>query len=726
MAEISLWAIIQNKLQSLNNILVFLPFYFNVKVHFRHLFSPWKRLVGVRREKGFSGEDFFNELSMNLVSRSIGLMMRSLTLLIFLVSYILCWLILVPTWFILAVVTTPFSYLFSQIWPYKAQKSRAKLDFIKKHLLETNNTQAVADWFEQAWQAQERQKQILSLENLMQTPPLGRDWHYGFTPNLDDYCTDLTSPLTYRSILLDREKEIKSIEQALLKTENANVLLVGPEGVGKHTIIDGLAQRLNLGKVMPALQNQRLVELNMERVLSKKNSYEEKVALLEALLTEAMLAKNIIVVISDFHKYITGTLVGDYSSVWEKFAQRPLVRLLGITTPFYFEQLIFRNDKLHSLFYKIPVEEPDQKSALLILLEKALVFEKHYSVTITYEAIVRVIERCEYYVTHIPFPEKAISLLDEACLQGGPVITPERIDAVLRAKTHLPVGQLGSHLKHKLLNLEKLLSESIFGQDQAVSEIAKAVRRSYIEERRKKPLVSLLFLGPTGIGKTETAKALARIFFHSPDNLLRFDMSFYQNKENLNDLIGSYKQQNPGLLANAIREKPYSVFLIDEIEKANKDILNIFLTLLDEGYLIDGFGQRVDAKNLIFIATSNAASKEILNWVEQGKSQLLLENLVREYVIDQNIFTPEFLNRFDKTLVFAPLGLKAAYEIGYKIARQVMSEYLEQKKISLKVTAEELKTWIEGAYKLESGAREIDRVVRENLANKATNALLES
>ncbi len=726
MAETSFGKILQQKLRSLANILIFLPFYFNVKVHLTHLFSPWKRLVGVRREKGFSWEDFFNELSTNLVSRSIGLIIRLTTLLIFLLGYLLAWFTLVPIWLILAVITTPFSYLFSQIWPYKAQKNKAKLDFVKKHLLETNNAQAVTDWFEQAWQKEEQQKQPLSLDNLLQTPPLGRDWHYGFTPTLDDYCTDLTSPLTYKNILMDREQEIKNIEQALLKSENANVLLVGAEGVGKHTIIDGLAQRLSVGKAHPALQNQRIVELNMERVLSQKNTYEEKVALLETLLTEAALAKNIIVVISDFHKYITGTLVGDFSSVWEKFGQRPLVRLLGLTTPFYFEQLIFRNEKLHSLFYKIRVEEPDQKSALAILLEKALVFEKHYSVTVTYEAVVQVIQRCEYYVTHIPFPEKAISLLDEVCLQGGPVITPEQIDAVLRAKTHLPVGQLGNHLKHKLLNLEKLLTEKIYGQDQAVAEIAKAVRRSYIEERRKKPLVSLLFLGPTGIGKTETAKELARIFFQSPQNLLRFDMSFYQNKENLSDLIGSYEQQNPGLLANTIREKPYSVLLIDEIEKANKDILNVFLTLLDEGYLVDGFGQRVDAKNLIFVATSNAASKEILNWIEEGKTQLLLENLVREYVIDKSIFTPEFLNRFDKTLVFTPLALKAAYEIGYKIAREVINEYLKQKKINLKVTPDELKSWIESAYKVESGAREIDRVVRENLANKATNALLES
>lgn len=723
MAKISLLGIIFNQWQALANFYLFLPHYFNVKTHLLHLFSPWKRLVGSRKEKGFSWEDYLNVISMNMVSSSIGFMMRSLVLLLFFLTA-LGLLILTPIWLILGFIIAPFQYLLSQLYPYEARKNRLKKRFIIDHALESENTSNVANWFDQAYAAQQQAKNSFSLANLLSIPAIGRDWHYGFTPTLEDFSDDLTSPLTYKTILLDREEEIAKIELAFAKSQNANVLLVGTEGVGKHTIVDGLAQRIYAGKARTILTNYRLIELNMEKVLSTKPSYEEKVAFLEELLKEASIAKNIIVVITDFHKYITSNLVGDFSSVWAKFASLPKVRLLGITTPFYFEQLIFRNDKLQSLFNKVLIEEPPKQKVLAIMLEKALLLEKHYRLIITYEAVLQIINRCQYYVTHIPFPEKAINLLDEVCLKAKDRVTPELVDEVLQEKTKLPVGKLGAHLKHKLLYLEKLLSEKISGQDAAIAEIGKAIRRSYIEERRKKPLVSMLFLGPTGVGKTETAKQLAKIFFNSSENLLRFDMSFYQNKQDLEDLLGSLSRQESGLLASAIREKPYSVLLIDEIEKAHKDILNVFLTLLDEGYLVDGYGVRVDAKNLMVIATSNALSKQVLGWVQEGKNMAVIETLVREQVIEQGIFTPEWLNRFDKLLIFAPLSLKATYEIGYKIARQVIQKYLEQKKVQIVVTPEELKSWIEGVYKPENGAREVDRVIRENIANKASDLLL--
>jgi len=724
MTKVLLSSILFAKLKGLVNIFIFLPHYFNVKVHFAHLFSPWKRMVAVRREKGFSWESCLNVLSTNLVSRAIGFFMRSFVLILFAITFLIALVLLVPIWIAAVFLTTPFIYLFNLLFPYETRKNQARKAFIKSHALDPKNIPSVTAWFETAWKEKEQAKNILALENLRQIPPLGRDWHFGFTPTLDDYSQDLTSPLTYKEILLDRETEIAKIEQAFSKSQNANVLLVGDEGVGKHTIVDGLAQKLYSGKTVPALLNYRMVELNMEKILSQRHGYEEKITLIEALLSEAASAKNIIVVISDFHKYVSNNLAGDFSSVWEKYASHLQIRLLGITTPFYYQQLLFRNDKLNNLLNKVVVEEPAPQKALDILLKKALLFEKHYRLIIPFEALTAVIERCQYYITHIPFPEKAINLLDDVCLKAKGKVTPELVDEVLSEKTKLPVGVLSSHLKDKLLNLEKLLSRRIFGQTEAVAEIAKAIRRSYIEERRKKPLVSLLFLGPTGVGKTETAKTLARIFFNNEKSLLRFDMSFYQNKEDLLDLLGSLDKDQPGLLANTIREKPHSVLLIDEIEKAHKDILNVFLTLLDEGYLVDGLGERVDCKNLMVIATSNAASKQILAWIKQGKSLKELETLVREQVVEQGIFTPEWLNRFDKLLVFAPLKIETAYEIGYKIAQDLTQRYLEQKNLQITATPEELENWIKAAYKIESGAREIERVIRENMADKASREIL--
>jgi len=724
----SYFGILKQKLTSVYNLLIFLPFYFNVSTHLKHLFSPWKRIVGRRTEKGFSWDDWIGELSMNLVSRSIGFMMRGSLLMVFLLCYPIFLLLIAPIWLALAFAITPFEYIWQQIfWPQERIKKAESL-FIKNRLLDEKNRSAVMGWFKAAWEEQSKGGETFALENLLQTPPLGRDWNYGFTPMLDDYTTDLTSPLTYKNHLIGRSKEITEIERTLSKSQGANAILVGIEGVGKRTIIDGLSQNILHGLTTPLLQNQRILELNMEKVLAERHSYEEKAALLEELLSEAASAKNIILVINDFHKYISPNLVGDYSSLWEKYGARPILKLLAITTPFYYEQIIYHNDKLQSLFNKIEVKEVKPEEAESILLTKALLLEVRYGLFIAYEAVTQVIGRSEFYITHIPFPEKAINLLDEACLyakeKGIKQVTPELVDEVLRQKTHMPIGKLGPHLKDRLLHLEKLLGEHILGQSQTLEEVGKAVRRSYLEERRRKPLVSLLFMGPTGVGKTETAKQLGKIFFGSSGNLLRFDMSFYQNKSSLTDLIGSFEKQNPGLLANAIREKPYSVLLIDEIEKADKDILNLFLTLLDEGYLIDGFGERVDCKNLIFIATSNAGARQIQQWVKDGRNHAQLELLIREFVLDQNIFTPEFLNRFDKALVFEPLSLKNAYEIGYKIARKVLQEYLEQKNINLKILPTEINRWIEESFKPENGAREIERVIRENIADRASNLLL--
>ncbi len=710
------------------NVFLFLPYYFNVSNHLKHLFSPWKRIVSDKRGKGFSFQELAERLSTDLVSRSIGFILRLSLLLSYLVVLGFFVLFGAPVWTLLNIVLWPLTFMVSEFRRPEQRSVDEKKRFLDRHLLEEKNRAEVEAWFEDYYTAKLKREDAFSLENLLQTPPLGRDWTSGFTPTLDDYSTDLTSPVSYKNILLDREEEVKAIEQALAKTYEANAILVGDEGVGKHTIVDGVASKFYEGRVIPPLANSRLLELNMEKVLAARTGYEEKTAFLEELLEEAARAKNIVLVISDFHKYVTNSLAGDFSSVFEKHASRPLVKILAITTPFYYEQLVFRNDKLRPLFNKVQVEEIKPLKALLILESKALVLESHYGLTIPYETLKQVIKRSQFYITYIPFPEKAITLLDEACVsakdRGLTEVMPSLVDEVVSRKTHIPVGALNKDTKKKLLELEHILSRVIYGQDHALNEVARSVRRAFIEEGRKKPLVSLMFMGPTGVGKTETAKALAKVFFGSQERMLRFDMSFYQDRQSLADLIGSFESQTPGLLAGKIRENPYAVLLIDEIEKAPPDILNIFLTLLDEGYLVDGFGEKVDCKNLIVVATSNAGSTEIQKWVEEGRNHVELEKLTRDYVLDAGVFTPEFLNRFDKVLVYEPLTLRTALQIGYKVSERVVREYLEQKGINIQVTNDELRYLIENSFNPVSGAREIERVIRENLADRLAAKVL--
>lgn len=721
--------ILRKKLRNVFNVFLFLPYYFNVETHFKSLFSPWKGIVAVKRERGFSLEGYIQRLSTNLISRAIGFILRIGVVSAYFVVLAVYILVVVPLWLSLAFLSTPFSYLFQQVFLPSKKKDKEKELFIKNHLSDEKNRSEVEKWFEKNWQKRLLQQDIYSLDNLLSVSPIGRDWVYGFTPELDQFCRDLSSGFSYKSVLIGRDEELQAIERALVKSYEANAILVGEEGVGKHTIIYGLARKIYEGKTIPLLQNMRVLELNMEKVLASKATYEEKASLLEDLLKEASLAKNIILVLDEFHKYCSESFSGDFSGVWEKYGKTPYVKFLAVTTPFYYEQVIYQNDKIQLLFNKITVEEIKADKALDILEDKALLFESKYHLNIPYETLVNVIKRSQYYITHIPFPEKAITLLDEVCVyakeEGEVVVSSELVDRVLSQKTKVPIGKLTTEEKIKLSNLEKLLEQEIYGQEKVVKEVATAFRRAYIEKKRKKPIATFLFLGPTGVGKTETAKVLAKIFFGSKDNLIRFDMSYYQEKRALEDLIGSFENKNPGLLAARIREKPYAVLLIDEIEKAHHDLLNIFLTLLDEGYLLDGFGERVDCKNLIVIATSNAGALEVLDWVKQGVVEDMLEAKIRDLVEKRGIFSPEFLNRFDKLLVFQPLTKEVAYQIARKVAKSVLADYLEEKAVKIELKDIELKQWIDESFDPARGARDIDRVVREKIADKAAKEILE-
>jgi ATP-dependent Clp protease ATP-binding subunit ClpC len=719
------------------NVLLFLPYYFNVQSHFKNLFAPWKRIVSVKKERGFSFEALMDRLSMDWVSRGVGFVMRVSVIITYLVVMTLYAFVAIPVWLLVSILLTPFAYLLQQIIVSAHSKERRKKIFVESHVCDAVSTDAVTAWFERQYAKKVQDSDAFSLENLLLTPPIGRDWAYGYTPTLDNYCTDITTIISSTRELQDRVEEIRMIERALGKTYEANIILVGEEGVGKHAIVGGLAERMYHGTTTPPLQNLRMVELDMERVLSAGKSHEEKESLLNDLLQEASLASNLVVVINNFHLYCSASLVGDFSDVWERFGKSPRVKFVAITTPFYFQHVVYHNDKIARLFSKVAVEEISTQKALLILEDKALYLEGRYGLTIPFETLQQVITRSKFYITHVPFPEKAIELLDEVCAFVGDghakesrvtgresKVMPEDVDTVLSQKMHTPIGPLHETTKHTLLNLFSLLKKSLVGQDAALTEVTHAVQRAFIEENRTKPKVSLMFLGPTGVGKTETAKTIAKLFFGTSENIIRLDMSFYQNKESLGDLIGSFEKQNPGLLAEKIREKPFTVLLIDEIEKAHKDLLNVFLTLLDEGYVVDGYGKKVDAKNLIVVATSNAGAHEIYDWAQQGMRGNELTKEVRQLVIEKGILSPEFLNRFDKVLVFEPINVEDAIRIGYAVMEKVTAQYQQEKNITISVSPGELEMWVREVFNSTDGVREIERVVREKVAEKAAEVLL--
>jgi ATP-dependent Clp protease ATP-binding subunit ClpA len=268
------------------------------------------------------------------------------------------------------------------------------------------------------------------------------------------------------------------------------------------------------------------------------------------------------------------------------------------------------------------------------------------------------------------------------------------------------------------------MRDNILFQDEALQGIATTLRKSFvIASTRKKPLASFLFLGSTGVGKTETAKILAQIFFKSESALIRFDMSLYQQTSDITTLIGDQSSGNPGLMTAAIRQKPYGILLLDEIEKADKNLLNIFLSLLDEGYFTDGAGKRVDCKNLIIIATSNAGS-DYLNQLIQNKDVNDLNKKMMTYVIDKKIFTPEFLNRFDGVITFNPLTKESVKAIGIKMLDLIKRQIFDSYKITVNVSPQTLDTMIEKHYDPTFGARNLQRLIQYEIEDTISKKIL--
>ena len=724
---------ISNFFSALVNLFIFFPYFFSVKNLLKTLFSPWKNLVAKKLEVGFSFEEWVNRLFFNLISCGIGFFAR-MSLLIFYFFLTIIYILSLPFIIIFFFIFyLPFKII---IFPFlekeETKKQKLKEKFLKTHLLEEKNKLLVEAWFEHYYQRHFQKKRWWQLSNLFSYPPLARDWTAGYTPTLDQYSINLCDPayLNFRVSIVDRQKEIDQIERILSKSNFANVIIVGEEGVGKHTIVDALAKKIYEGKINPTLAYKRVLKLNMEKILSTFTDEKKRENFLEELFDEAAAAKNVILLIDNIDRYLAfseGKI--DLTTTIEKFAKTDAIQFIGITEPFSYQKFIYPNEKITHLFEKVDVYEVSIEEAGKIILENFEILEIRHQVFLPYETIKNAINKANFYITDIPFPEKAINLLDLAAVlqrkklnlseKQWTVVLPETVDQILQEKTHIPTS-ITPDLSQKLLNLEKIISSQIVQQEEAVNQLAQALRRSFLLlGKRKKPLASFLFLGPTGVGKTETAKALAKLFFGSEKYLLRFDMSFYQTKKDIANLIGSIETGNPGLLTQAIRQQPYGVLLLDELEKANKDLINIFLTLLDEGYFTDGFGKRVDGKNLVIIATSNADA----HFLYSNISHLNHVNMIDE-LINRSLFSPEFINRFDGIIVFKPLTNQSMLDLAKKKIEKIKQDLYQLYQVKIIIDEKFLIKIIQETYNEKFGARNLERILREKIEDKLAKIIL--
>jgi len=598
--------------------------------------------------------------------------------------------------------------------------------------IEEEYFEEINDWLERIYIKIQKSKQFWLYENLLKLGSLGKDWTAGFTPTLDNYSIDWTDIVKRRGFenIIGHKDKVSQLERILSKKDAGNALIIGEPGVGRKNIIHGLIKKSLIGQSLPNVNNNRFIELDIILLSSTTTSFEQMEKTLEQCFREISNAGNVILIINDFHDFLGGKQkagIVDISGVIGPYLNSPTFKTICLTSYKGLHQYIEDKPSLLAQFQQIEVEEMGNEETLKILENEVFKLETKHQKFIPFTSLKETINLAEKYISNYPFPQKAINLLDEAVIYSGKdaetnIILPEYIDKVLSEKTKIPVGKIRSTEKEVLLNLEDILHKRVIGQHEALSEISSALRRARTGvQTRKGPMGSFLFLGPTGVGKTETAKALAEAYFGSEEKMVRIDMSEFQRIDDIPRLLGSEEQ--PGILTSQVSENPFSLVLLDEIEKSHPDILNIFLQVLDEGYVNDNLGRKVSFTNTIIIATSNAGYQTILKAIAENKEMPEIKRELISTIFEKGTFRPEFVNRFDGTVVFKSLTKEDLLMIA-QIQLSKLNDNLRAKKIQLIITEELKNKIVELSYDPIFGAREMKRIIQDKVENIIARALL--
>ncbi|HFU4787756.1 TPA: ATP-dependent Clp protease ATP-binding subunit [Streptococcus pyogenes] len=597
---------------------------------------------------------------------------------------------------------------------------------------------------------------------------------------LSDFTRDLTE-MARQGLLesvIGRDQEVSRMIQVLSRKTKNNPVLVGDAGVGKTALAYGLAQRIANGAIPYELKEMRVLELDMMSVVAGtrfRGDFEER---MNQIIDDIEADGQIILFVDELHT-IMGSGSGidstlDAANILKPALSRGTLHMVGATTQEEYQKHIEKDAALSRRFAKILIEEPNTEDAYQILMGLKLSYETYHNVSISNEAVKTAVKMAHRYLTSKNLPDSAIDLLDEAsaavqnmvkksapetltpidqALINGDMkkvsrllakeakgqmrkptpVTEDDILATLSKLSGIPLEKLTQADSKKYLNLEKELHKRVIGQDAAVTAISRAIRRNQSGIRTgKRPIGSFMFLGPTGVGKTELAKALAEVLFDDEAALIRFDMSEYMEKFAASRLNGAppgyVGYDEGGELTQKVRNKPYSVLLFDEVEKAHPDIFNVLLQVLDDGILTDSRGRKVDFSNTIIIMTSNLGATALrddktvgfgvkdIHQDHQAMEKRILEELRKTY-------RPEFINRIDEKVVFHSLTQDNMRDV-VKIMVQPLITTLAEKGITLKIQPLALKHLSEVGYDEHMGARPLRRTLQTEIEDKLSELIL--
>jgi len=573
-------------------------------------------------------------------------------------------------------------------------------------------------------------------ENLEKIPPIGNQWRYGYTVHLDQYATDLSSGdwTDYRQAeLFGRQEELEVLKLVLVRPDQNCALLVGNSGIGKKTMLHHFARMIRRGTAGEAYKDVRILLLDLGRAVSDSiNRGKDVENVMRLLFHEAAYAGNVILAIEHVEQFLgkeANTFHPDLSAVIGEYLGVPSLRIIATSTPKEYHQLIEKEGEIVKYFEVIELREPDEQQTLDVLFSKADAYERN-AIIFTYEAFKAIIRDSNRYNWQFPLPERAIDLMMDVLMyweKNGDTrfIFEKTVSDFISLKTGIPQGEVTAEERKKLLDLEKVLHKNVIGQEEAVKQVAEALRRARSGIGNSgKPIGSFLFLGPTGVGKTETAKALALAYFGDEKKMIRLDMSEFQSPNSIDRLIGSSQMNQQGRLVTAVKDNPYSLVLLDEIEKAYPEILNLFLQVLDEGFLTDAFGEKINFRNTIIIATSNAGAPLIKDMVAAGQDAKTIKQSVIDYTVQNGIYRVEFLNRFNGVIFFRPLNDNELKSVVGLLLKKFARRLAKEKNIDIEFTPNVVDNVIAKGYNPIFGARSLNRYIEDTVEDLVATKII--
>lgn len=592
--------------------------------------------------------------------------------------------------------------------------------WLREHALREEDV-AFGLWWQHALADGERKKaRWWDAGQMIDFSGIGVTWAAGFTPFIDAFIRLPGGSLW--DVPYGHMEQVEQLTSALAREQQSNVLIVGQPGVGRLGVVKEFARRVAAGQAHPALHNQRLVYIHLSQLAALGGSGAAQMNAISRALDEMERAGNIIAVLDGL-----GSILGEagegrinIADTLLPFFSSDQVRVVVIMSTDEYHLRIKNNEELLRFFEVVHVPPLSEGQTLQLLALTSPQWERATHVFVPYRTLHEIVENTSSILPYVPFPEKAFDLLEEAIAdaQGRDksMITPADVQALVSRKVGVNVGRLKAGEGQYLLQLEEIIHRRVVNQKSGVAAVARAMIRSRAGVRSKsRPIGTFLFLGPTGVGKTETAKALAEAYFGSDEYLQRLDMSEFQGEEGVAQLIGG-AQYKTGRLTSLIADHPFSVLLLDEFEKAGELVQQLFLPVFDEGFITDVRGHKHSFAHTILIATSNAGAEFIrTNISDEGEVPAEFAGQLREHILQQGLFKPEVLNRFDGVITFTPLSREHIKQIAALMLRKLNKRLDAEHGITVAVTDELLELLARIGYDPEFGARPMARAIQDTV-----------